>query len=237
MSDLSVVEDGLRIDIGECCLDTDADIALAAAYADLSSEERERAASFVFDRDRHRYVRAHGYLRRRLGAFAQLLPKDVPLATHDGGKPFVDGHDVSFNLSHSGARAVVAITRGSEVGIDLETIERFDRIEDELEGLARSCLTGEEQVALAALPRQRRVRRFLAYWTAKEARMKVTGEGMALEPRAISLKLSRGLPVGYRRPSGPRTSLRFIPLSDPDTVCCLAVRRSGERAASRPIRG
>lgn len=237
MSDLSVVEDGLSIDIGECCLDTDADITLDTAYADLSGEERERAASFVFDRDRARFVRAHGYLRRRLGAFAQLAPKDVPLAARDGGKPFVDGHDISFNLSHSGARAVVAITRGSEVGIDLETVERFDRIEDELDGLARSCLTAEEQVALAALPSDRRVRRFLAYWTAKEARMKLTGEGMALEPRAISLKLSRGRPVGYLRPRGPRTRLRFIPLSDPHTVCCLAVRRSGERAASRPIRG
>jgi len=67
--------------------------------------------------------------------------------------------------------------------------------------------------------------------------MKVTGEGMALEPRAISLKLSRGRPVGYLRPPGPRTSLRFIPLSDPDTVCCLAVRRGGERTALRPFRG
>lgn len=237
MSEFSVVEDGLRIEIGECCLDTDADITLDAAQADLSDEERDRAASFVFDRDRERFVRAHGYLRQRLGSFVRLAPKDVPLAAPEGGKPFVEGHDVSFNLSHSGARAVVAMTRGSEVGIDLETVERFDRIEDELDGLARSCLTGEEQIALAALPSGRRVRRFLAYWTAKEARMKLTGEGMALEPRTIALRLSRGRPVGYLRPRGPRTSLRFIPLSDPDTVCCLAVRRDGEPAPSRPIAG
>lgn len=237
MSALSVVEDGRRIDIGECRLDADTDIALASAYADLSGEERERAASFVFDRDRERFVRAHGYLRRKLGTFVGLAAKDVPLAIRDGGKPFVEGRDISFNLSHSGARAVVAITRGSDVGIDLETVERFDRIDDELDGLARSCLTGEEQDALAALPSGRRVRRFLAYWTAKEARMKLTGEGMALEPRAIALKLSRGQPVGYLRPRGPRASLRFIPLSDPDTVCCLAVRHSGAPAASRPTRG
>lgn len=237
MSDLSVVEDGMRIDIGECCLDTNVDIALDAAYAALSGEERERTASFVFDRDRERFVRAHGYLRRRLGRFVRLAPKDVPLAAQDGGKPFVEGYDVSFNLSHSGSRAVVAMTRGSEVGIDLETVERFDRLEDELEGLARSCLTGEEQVALAALPSGRRVRRFLTYWTAKEARMKLTGEGMALEPHSIALKLSRGRPVGYLRPRGPRTSLRFIPLSDPDMVCCLAVRRDAAPAPARPIAG
>ncbi|MGH6966873.1 MAG: 4'-phosphopantetheinyl transferase family protein [Phenylobacterium sp.] len=237
MSDLSVVEDGLRIDIGECCLDTDADIALDAAYADLSGEERERAASFVFDRDRERFVRAHGYLRLKLGRLVQLAPKDVPLAAKEGGKPFVEGHDVSFNLSHSGSRAVVAMTRGSEVGIDLESVDRFDRIEDELDGLARSCLTRDEQSALTALPPERRTRRFLAYWTAKEARMKLTGEGMALEPRTIALKLSRGRPVGYLRPRGPRATLRFIPLSDPDTVCCLAVGRSSATASSQPIAG
>jgi 4'-phosphopantetheinyl transferase len=223
MTDLSVVESGQRVEIGECGLDTDADIALDVAHATLSAEERLRAASFVFERDRQRFVRAHGYLRQRLGAFIQLPPKAVPLATREGGKPFVDGHDVSFNLSHSGARAVVAVTHGGDVGIDIETVDRFDRIDDELDGLARSCLTGEEQVALAAVPSARRVRRFLAYWTAKEARMKLTGEGMALEPHTIALKLSRGRPVGYLRPRGPRASLRFIPLSDPDTICCLAV--------------
>jgi hypothetical protein len=53
--------------------------------------------------------------------------------------------------------------------------------------------------------------------------MKLTGEGMALEPHTIALKLSRGRPVGYLRPRGPKASLRFISLSDPHTICCLAV--------------
>jgi 4'-phosphopantetheinyl transferase len=234
MTNCCVVEGGHSIDIGECGLDTDADIALDAAYAILSGEERARAASFVFARDAQRFVRAHGYLRRKLGAFVQVAPEDVPLAVHDGGKPFVATHGVNFNLSHSGARAVVAITRGGDIGIDLETVDRFDRIEDELDGLARSCLTGEERRALDALPPGRRVRRFLTYWTAKEARMKLTGEGMALEPRNIALRLADGRPVGYLRPRGPRASLRYIPLSDPDTVCCLAVR-CGERPAPSPL--
>ncbi len=234
MSDLSVVEDGRRIDIGECRLDTDADIALDEAYADLSEDERRRAASFVFDRDRDRFVRAHGYLRRRLGAFVGVAPRDVPLATGDNGKPFVEGGDVSFNLSHSGDHAVVAVTRGGEVGIDIETVDRFDRIQDELDGLSRSCLTPAEQAALASAPSAKRVRRFLTYWTAKEARMKLTGEGMALEPQAISLKLSGGVPVGYLRPRGPGARLRFIPLSNPDTICCLAVRRDAEPLPCRP---
>ena len=235
MTGFSVVEEGLRIDIGECCLDTDADIALGAAYADLSEEERARAAGFVFRRDRDRFVRARGYLRRALGTFVQLAPKDVPLAIPEGGKPFVEGHAVGFNLSHSGSRAVVAMTSGGEVGIDLETIGRFDGIADELDGLAGSCLTAHERTALAAVPQPRRLRRFLAYWTAKEARMKLTGEGMALEPQTIALKLSQGRPIGYLRPRGPRASLRFIPLSDRNAVCCLATRQGGGLLLSQPL--
>ena len=221
---------GAAIDIGECRLDTDADIALDEAYADLNDEERTRAAGFVFERDRDRFVRTRGYLRRRLGAFVGAAPKDVPIAVGDDGKPFLEGRGANFNLSHSGSLAVVAVTHGGEVGIDLETLDRSDGLDDQLADLARLCMTGEEQDALAGLAPERRVWRFLSYWTAKEARMKLTGEGMALDPRSIALKLSDGRPVGYLRPRGLRADLRFVPLSRPDAICCLAIRRDGERA-------
>jgi 4'-phosphopantetheinyl transferase len=237
MSDVVIFEDGIRIGIGECRLDTDADIALSDAYADLDDAERVRAASFVFARDRDRFVRAHGYLRRKLGAFVGLAPKDVPIVAAEGEKPFVEGRRVSFNLSHSGSLAVLAMTGGADVGIDLETLERSDRLDDELDGLASGCMTGEEQAALAILPRAQRVRRFLSYWTAKEARMKLTGEGMALEPHSIALDLSDGRAVGYLRPRGLRADLRFVPLSRRDAICCLALRRGHRRAAVRPDHG
>jgi 4'-phosphopantetheinyl transferase len=223
MTGRAVVEDGTQVDIAECCLDTDADIALSDAYADLDEGERARAASFVFPRDRDRFIRAHGHLRRRLGAFLGMEAKAVPIVGAEGEKPFLAGGGARFSLSHSGSRAVVAITANREVGIDLETLDRSDAFFAELDGLARACMTGEEQGALARLPRRRRVRRFLSYWTAKEARMKLTGEGLTLEPHTIALKLSGGRPVGYLRPRGPRAALRFVPLSAPNTICCLAL--------------
>ncbi len=233
MTGLAAVDDGTHVDIAECCLDTDADIALPEAYADLDDGERQRAAKFVFARDRDRFIRAHGYLRRRLGAFVDMAPKAVPIVAADGEKPFIKGQDARFSLSHSGARGVVAISRTREVGIDLETLDRSDRFFDDLDDLARFCMTGAEQRALALLPRARRVRRFLSYWTAKEARMKLTGEGMTLEPNTIALELSDGRPVGYLRPHGPRAALRFIPLSAPDTICCLAVGDDGDQTPAR----
>lgn len=237
MTGVVILEDGIRIDIGECCLDTETDIAMSDAYADLDDAERARAASFVFARDRDRFVRAHGYVRRKLGAFVGLAPKDVPIVAGDGEKPYVEGGRVSFNLSHSGSLAVLAMTGGADVGIDLETLDRSNRLEDDLDGLASVCMTGEERAALAILPPTQRVRRFLSYWTAKEARMKLTGEGMALEPHTIALDLSDGRPVGYLRPRGPRTDLRFVRLSRPDAICCLALRRGHEQAAAWPDHG
>jgi 4'-phosphopantetheinyl transferase len=224
-----IAKAGARIDVSECRLDTDADIALADAYGALDNGEQARAASFVFERDRDRFVRAHGHLRRQLGVSLGIASKDVPLVVGDGGKPFVEGHRVSFSLSHSGSHAVVAITQGGAIGIDLETLDRSGGLDDQLAGLSKICLTREEQYALSALPPEQRVRRFLSYWTAKEARMKLTGDGMTLEPHTIALKLSNGRPVGYLRPRAPDAELCFIRLSRPDAICCLAARRSGER--------
>lgn len=210
--------------ISECRLDCDADIALDDAYDELNAEERDRAASFVFPRDRDRYIRAHGFLRRQLGAFLGLSARNVPITVGEGGKPFVDGHAVSFNLSHSADHAVVAIAASGDLGIDLELLDRS--LGDQLDGLSRMCMTVDEQDALAASPPDERIARFLSYWTAKEARMKLMGEGMSLEPQTISLELADGRPVGYLRPLAPEAELRFVPLAHPDAVCCLAVRRS-----------
>ncbi len=215
----------VRVEIGGCDLDTDRDMALVEASRCLSRDEHARAESFIFAGDRDRFVRGRGYLRRRLGEFLQIAPDQIPIVVGERGKPWVFGQSVGFNLSHSGPRAVVAITSGADVGIDIEMIDRSAAFGEQIDGLADICMTPLEQRALAALGPDHRVRRFLAFWTAKEARMKLMGEGLALDPREISLVLSKGRPVGYRRPKAPHAHLQFFRLAEPDAICCLAVRR------------
>ena len=188
----SVVEAGICIEIDEICLDTDADMALDSAKAALSAEERARAASFVFANDRDRFVRGRGHLRRRLGLALRMAAEAVPLAAGKDGKPFVAGHGIKFNLSNSGGRAVIALSSGGEVGIDLEIVDRWNHLDEQLDGLEQMCLTAEEQRAVAGLRPGQRVRRFLSFWTAKEARMKLTGEGFGLDPLDISLEVCPG---------------------------------------------
>lgn len=89
-----------------CSLDDDATITLADAAATLSGAEAERAARLHFPRDRARFMRGRGFMRRVLGAALGLAPDAVPLATGERGKPCLARHPApGFNLSHAGGLA------------------------------------------------------------------------------------------------------------------------------------
>ena len=146
---------------------------------DLSDEERDRAARFTFDRDRRRYIAAHGALRRILGPYLAEAPNEIVLAAEAGGKPRLVAHrDVRFNLAHSGNLGLLAIARGREVGVDVErSRDPFDGVES----LATTCMSDEELLALRRLPAGDRRAAFFSTWTRKEAFLKGLGDGLARE--------------------------------------------------------
>ncbi|NUW42263.1 4'-phosphopantetheinyl transferase family protein [Nonomuraea rhodomycinica] len=137
----------------------------------LSAAERDRAAGFADAGERHRYVVAHAALRSVLGRLCGVAPEDVRLTTEESGRPCLPaGPD--FNLSHSGAWALVAVAApGTRVGVDVERI-RADL--DHLE-LARRMYQPEE----AERVRERGLEEYFRLWTAKEAYVKATGAGLA----------------------------------------------------------
>lgn len=206
------------ITIAQCWLGDDRDIPLAAAWSVLSDTETARARRFHFDRDRHRYVRGRAFLRILLAQVTGLADADLVLSEGPWGKPFLQGDAVWFNLSHSGDLAVLALSPAGQVGIDVEFVDRAV----DISGLAQSCFCPHEVAILDAVPPAARLARFFALWTAKEARMKLTGEGMALTPQSIELELVAGLPVGYTCPKSPAARAIFVDLGHPGAICCLA---------------
>lgn len=220
---------GLRItpllmsaaDIGVACctLDDDRDMALSEAWQLLSADETTRAWRFHFDRDRDRYTRGRGFLRVILGQVCGQPPAGLVFGSGAQGKPFLQGSTLAFNLSHSCDLAVLVISRAEPLGVDLEFTDR----QADIAGLAQTCLTPDEADVLAALPKEAQRARFFAFWTAKEARMKLTGEGMCLAPRQIVLDLQDGLPVGYLHPKTPKAQAIFLDLGHPAALCCLAL--------------
>ena len=99
---------------------------------------------------------------------------EVEIEVAPGGKPFVAGGVVSFNLSHSGALAAVAVAAGREVGVDVQERRPVHR----RDGVARRMMTADELHRYLALPEDARLDHLLWLWARKEALVKATGEGL-----------------------------------------------------------
>jgi 4'-phosphopantetheinyl transferase len=143
----------------------------------LSEDERARAARFRFDRDRDHYTVARGVLRRLLGRYLEVRPSDLAFTYGEHEKPALAvpaGVDLRFNLSHSHGLALIAVSRGREVGVDIEYVQR--EVGDE--GIARRFFSAAEVEVLMSLPEPDRRAAFFRCWTRKEAYLKGRGDGI-----------------------------------------------------------
>jgi 4'-phosphopantetheinyl transferase len=151
---------------------------LGELEARLSGDERDRAARFVFARDRRRFVVARTALRSILAGWVGIAPDDLELEYPPSRKPalarWCRPADLRFNLSHCQDLALVALTCGHEIGVDVEQIRHFEE--------AGALVTGEfsagERAVFETLPEASRSEAFLRAWVRKEAFLKATGEGL-----------------------------------------------------------
>ena len=142
----------------------------------LDGDERARAGRFVFPHHRRHYVAAHAALRLVLAHYLDRDPATVRFERNAHGKPrLATASEYEFNLTHSAARALVAVARGRAVGIDIE-LHRFGV---EVDALARSILSPAEQCAFAAVQATDRRAAFFRAWTRKESFVKAIGEGLS----------------------------------------------------------
>ena len=99
---------------------------MTAAWRLLGDAERQRAQRL---RDGHA-ARAYILSRARLrGVLARYLATDaaaVPLEADGRGRPVVAGGRLACSVSRSGQDAVVAVTSGVEVGVDIERVRPAD---------------------------------------------------------------------------------------------------------------
>jgi 4'-phosphopantetheinyl transferase len=144
----------------------------------LSSDERERAASFRFARDRSRFVAARGRLRTLLGGRLGRDPKLIEFSYGEHGKPQLAEEDqnLRFNLSHTAGVMALAICEGREVGVDVEAV-REDLF---AEGIARRYLPAEVAEEIERRVGTERSREFYRGWVRQEAYAKARGGGLAL---------------------------------------------------------
>jgi 4'-phosphopantetheinyl transferase len=145
----------------------------------LDDAERQRAARFVFARNRIEFVAAHALLRAALASAFGVPSQGWRFVAGAHGKPvaWIGGAPapLSFNLSHTTGMVGLAASAGSnrELGFDLENLARNIDLK-----VADRYFTPQEVAWLAALPEAERRRGFLRLWTLKEAFIKATGKGL-----------------------------------------------------------
>lgn len=146
----------------------------------LAISERERARRYLREEDRHRFVLTRCWLRRLLGVYLSRDPRGLRFEVSPHGKPFLAGFPVLFNLSHSGDWALLAFCRDRPLGLDVEAHRSLSVL-----SLARRFFQASEVATLKALSCVEQEKLFFEYWTAKEAYLKATGEGLGALSRVV----------------------------------------------------
>ena len=141
----------------------------------LSSDERDRAAKYRFDRDRDRFVAGRSALRIILGRYLGEAPERLRFQYGPHGKPALCDSEVRFNVSHSQDHVLIAVSRDREVGVDIEVVEGTS---DPLE-LSQRFFTPRESEMVQQASADRQTPLFLSLWTRKEAWMKAKGTGLS----------------------------------------------------------
>jgi 4'-phosphopantetheinyl transferase len=156
------------------------DATLARLRETLTDDERQRADRFHFEKDRRHFLAGRGTLRAILSRYLERRAEDVRFAYTNYGKPHLPDAGnrlpLRFNLTHSHGLALLAVSHGREIGVDLELIR------DNLEGeqLAERFFSPREVAVLRSLSVELRREAFFHCWTRKEAYIKAIGKGLSL---------------------------------------------------------
>lgn len=164
--------------------------AFAHCSSTLSEDEQQRASRFRFERDARRFVVARGSMRSILSGYVRTDACKLRFIYSEHGKPSLAQNlmDVRFNLSHAGDRAILGVTRGQDVGVDIELI----RNDVEHEKLAQRFFSAQEHRELSLLSTDERLRGFYRCWTCKEAFLKAQGFGLTRNLDSFDVDLRSG---------------------------------------------
>jgi 4'-phosphopantetheinyl transferase len=112
------------------------------------------------------------------------------------GKPSVDG--ITFNASNSADCVLIALTADEgDLGVDLEAIRPLS----DRDALVAHFFRPDERALWDALPEPQRDEAFFRWWTAKEAYLKATGEGLGGAAPELGIDFRPGRGPAFLQPS------------------------------------
>lgn len=196
----------------------------------LDGEQQEDAMELLNDTQRDKYHRRatpalqESYLAGRyhlmniLGAYNQMPAQEVNLSYSRLNKPYLNPNpsDIQFNFTDtvidSSGVALLAFARFKAVGVDIESLARrsnFAAIVKRRFSAAETCYVTQDDGSIDA-------RRFLAYWTRKEAYGKATGQGINFNMNEMDLASPNSFDLKFEDTDQPAQpfSLQQIQIGD-----------------------
>jgi 4'-phosphopantetheinyl transferase len=146
----------------------------------LEEEERAKAARYLRAVDRARSIAARALLRLTLSRYAPVAPTGWRFVENRYGRPELaevppGAEGLRFNVSHTDGLVAVAVTRGRDIGVDVEHLDRTLS-----HAIPERFFSPQEVADLRRHPEADQHRVFFDYWTLKESYIKARGMGLAL---------------------------------------------------------
>ena len=160
----------------------------------MSEDERRRYDRYFAPKAQLQHLVARVLVRTVLCRYADVNPCEWRFDTNAYGRPSittpVTGRDLRFNLSHTDGLVALAVAEGSDVGVDVETIDR----DVDISALAPMVLASTELHALGRAASEAKRELFFVFWTLKEAYIKARGMGLSLPLGGFAFDLSGAVP-------------------------------------------
>jgi len=191
--------------------------------------------------DRARSATGRALLRLVASRLMEVPPEEVrvrmlcPLCGSDRhGRPVVGAVDgvppPQVSLAHAGDRVVVALSTTGPVGVDVE------RVTATPDGVADVAWSAAERATLDLHPEGRSPAARARVWVRKEAALKATGYGLAVDPSSLTVTTGAG-EARVLSWAGHEDWAGCLGLTDldvgPEYAACLAVRC--DPAAAPPV--
>jgi len=156
------------------------------------------------------YLAGRYYLLNLLGAYTQRQPSEVLLSYSRLNKPSLSdaSSDLEFNFTDTGGYGVFAFSRGRQVGIDIERLNR----QANFEAIVNRRFTEQER-EFVYHNGEINNRRCICIWTRKEAFGKATGVGINFQMNKRNLYDAQGNGHEYQFEDSERNSWSCLQLA------------------------
>ena len=145
----------------------------------LCAEEKIKASSFVFEKDKVNFVKTRFCIRMALSYYLNLELKEINFVYNKYDKPRINptisNIPINFSISHSNGLIVFAFQQNQEIGVDIEYVDN-NKIDDLL--YDESILSIEEIELIKSEQSDCREKLFYKLWTCKESYLKALGIGL-----------------------------------------------------------